>query len=113
MEIYIDFEDSDCQDNPEENDCKLGAFRDLLAWIDEFNSAWEGKMKYLLEPVATDKSDADVFLFYEYDSEKNEYEVGTIFKVGDEAFAKSPAVHELVMNAFLRFCDNFRDRMVA
>ncbi|MBU0981330.1 hypothetical protein KKC94_01415 [Patescibacteria group bacterium] len=98
MDILIDWEDDE-----ESSMHELGSFQDLVDWISEFNRVWSGKLKYILEQT----KEPNEYLFYEYDTKKKEYSVGTIKKIGEKAHALSAAVHELVIGAFDRYMGEF------
>ena len=59
--------------------------------------------EYRLEPV---KEHKNMYLFCEDPYSADEYECGIVRKVGKQAVAFSPAVHEMVMNAYQRYLDD-------
>lgn len=81
---------------------EIGNFKDLLYLIDMLNTAWKEKVEYRLEEVGDNN-----FLFIEDFLEEDDYECGVIFKKQNKAYALSPAVHSMVMNAYSRYLAEF------
>lgn len=81
----------------------VGEFEDLRYLVKLLNGAWES-VEYRLEEIEGKK---DHYLFIQ-DSE-DDAEVGVLEKRGKSVFAFTPAVHNLVMEAYGRYVDEFGD----
>jgi len=99
MDIVIDWNDLNSDPEPME----LGSFKDLKDWVGEFNKVWAGKSKFELKK---DKNNKDSFIFVEDD-----YEVGVIQKIDNQAIAASEMVHGMVFDVYNRYMDEFGGEM--
>ena len=83
----------------------VGRFEDLEYLVEILNSAWES-IEYRFEAM---EAKANHYLFIQDPKEENNAEVGVVERRGEEVFAFTPAVHELIMGACARYVEEFGD----
>lgn len=94
MEIEIQFE---------KEELEIGEFEDLAYLVDKLSRAWDG-IEYRLEKL---RGQGNNYVFIQDILSEDEYECGVVEKIGKRAFAFSPAVHEMIMRAYLRYVEDF------
>lgn len=94
MEIEVEFE---------KKELEIGEFKDLAYLVDKLSGAWKG-IEYRLEKM---HGPAKHYVFVEDVLSEDEFECGIVEKVGTKAYAFSPAVHEMIMRAYLRYVEDF------
>ncbi len=82
---------------------ELGNFKDLQTLVTLLNKSW-GDFEYRLEPV---EGDPKAYLFIEDPLDEDSYECGIVEKKGGKAYAISKSVYDLIMNAYLRYKEEF------
>jgi hypothetical protein len=80
---------------------ELGHFEDLKYLVKLLNGSMEG-FEYDLKPV---KGKKGVYLFMEQAPQDEEALCGMVHKKGKKAYAHTPAVHALVMDAYARYVE--------
>lgn len=87
----------------DKKELEIGEFNDLAYLVKSLSKAWAG-LEYRLEKM---KGHPNRYLFIEDVLSDDEYECGIVEKIGAKAFAFSPAVHEMIMRAYLRYVEDF------
>lgn len=100
MDIEIELEETK---TPIDLSLEIGRFEDLKYLVTLLNDAWEA-FEYRLEKVAEANG---LYVFIEDPINADEYDCGVIEKHGELAYAISPAVHEMIMDAYQRYVDEF------
>lgn len=101
MNFVVDVDLEEAQETDES--LLVGAWADLEYLVGVLNKAWESH-EYRLELVPGGK---DFYLFVEDPIKEDEYECGIVERRGDDAFAFSEAVHEMIMKAYLKYVEEF------
>jgi hypothetical protein len=83
----------------------VGRFEDLEYLVKMLNKAWES-VKFRFEEM---EGKAGHYLFIRDSKESETAEVGVVERRGEEVFAFTPAVHQLIMGSYEQFVEEFGD----
>jgi hypothetical protein len=88
-------------DQPTDTLMEIGRFEDLEILVELLNGAFES-VEYRMEKVSHERG---MYLFIEDPKGKDEYLCGAVKKKGKMAYAISPMVHALIMDAYEAYLD--------